>query len=822
MKKRTYLTLLLIYTAILSLSAIERPNDSKYHIRITKPDLNNYGNQFRMGTATRPDGSTLYANSTGILLNGQAVLPVMGEFHYSRFPDTEWRKELLKMKAGGINIIASYIFWIHHEETEGNYNFEGQRNLRKFIEICQELDLPFVLRIGPWCHGECRNGGLPEWLVTSGIPLRSNNDVYLEKVNTWFKNLYNHIQGMMWKDGGPVIAVQIENEFGGSGEHLMTLKGMIQKVGFDAPLYTRTGWPKLSSSVPFGEILPLYGDYADGFWDRSTAAMPGDYGKSYTFRSFRNSTVIATEQLPKQSDKDNPDDVGYPYFTCELGGGMMTSYHRRISIDPMDIFAMSLVRIGSGSNMPGYYMYHGGTNPVGAHTTLNEQQASNFTYHNDLPVKTYDFQAPLGEFGQINPHYHLLRPLHLFLQDFGHELALMPASFPKDAPTDFNDDSVLRWSVRSNGESGYVFVNNYHRLKTVTPKNDVQFTIDLPDERIVFPGNPITIPSDASFFMPINMKLGHSKLIYSTAQPIANIKHGNESTIVFKQNASIPSDFVFEDMGITVKASSGNLRRQNNRIYLENIKAGTDAAIRITQADQSAITIILLDEAQSLAFWKGKLAGKELFFLSTSGLTFRKDELQMEDERKDYFSVAIYPDPKSLSHNEKQLTGKPDGIFTRFTIPIPQLKPIRATGIQLKKESLPLREITTGRSKVAEMPSNDDFNHAAQWKIILSEPVDNQRDIFLRFPYTGDVARIYRNDELLTDNFYNGKVFEVGLKRYTPIEREQLSIKILPLQRNSLIYYPASSLPNFNSSGYAIDMPRIEIIEKYSLTLRLQ
>lgn len=370
----------------LSLSAEEYNN----YVKVVKPNSKNHGNLFRMGTAINPMGTTLQVDSYGILLNGQPMTPVMGEFHYSRFPATEWRKELLKMKAGGINIIASYIFWIHHEEIEGKYNWEGQCNLRKFIELCRELDLLFVLRIGPWCHGEARNGGIPEWMVNSGIKLRGNDEAYLEKVNTWFTALFSQVQGLMWKDGGSIIAVQIENEYSGSGEHLMSLKNMIQQIGYDAPFYTRTGWPKLSSPVPFGEIIPLYGDYADGFWDRSMKEMPGEYGKSYLFRSFRNSTVIATEQLPKQSDKDNPDDIGYPYFTCELGGGMMTSYHRRVSINPMDVFAMSLVRVGSGSNLPGYYMYHGGTNPVGEFTTMNEEQASNHTNNNDLPVKTYD------------------------------------------------------------------------------------------------------------------------------------------------------------------------------------------------------------------------------------------------------------------------------------------------------------------------------------------------------------------------------------------------------------------------------------------------
>lgn len=819
MRKIVY-SILALCMMTLSLSAREYNSDDGNYIKVAKPNQSNHGTLFRMGTAMSPAGSTLEADSYGVLLNGQPMLPVMGEFHYARFPETEWRKELLKMKAGGINIIASYIFWIHHEEIEGKYNWEGRRNLRKFIELCGELDLMFVLRIGPWCHGEARNGGFPEWMVDSGIKLRSNEAAYLEKVQTWFTQIFNQVQGFMWKDGGPIIAVQLENEYRGRGEHLMTLKKMVQEIGLDAPLYTRTGWPKLSSPVPFGEILPLYGDYADGFWDRSVKEMPGDYGKSYIFRSFRNSTVIATEQLPKQSDKDNPDDIGYPYFTCELGGGMMTSYHRRININPMDVFAMSLVRVGSGSNLPGYYMYHGGTNPTGEATTMNEMQESKFTSHNDLPVKTYDFQAPLGEFGQINPHYHLLRRLHLFLHDFGDELALMAPSFPQNAPADFNDDTVLRWSVRSNGENGFVFVNNYHRLKQLKAKEGVQFTIDLPDEKITFPGKPMTVPSGAAFFMPFNMKLGDSKLVYSTAQPIVKIKQGNDWTFVFAQNKDIPADFVFEDKGITVDAPKAATSKRDNRIYFEDVKPGAAAAIQLKQPNNATITILLLDEANALALWKGKLAGEDRLFLTRSGLTIHQDELQLEDEMKARFSVSIYPAPGNLSMNDKALSGKANGIFTRYEIPVSRKKPIKAKLVQTREASLPLREIKMGRSKVAAMPVDDDFKGAAQWKVVLSEEVDAQRDIYLRFPYVGDVARVYGNGELLTDNFYNGKAFEVGLKRFAPVAKQELTIDILPLQKDAPIYYPQTSLPDFTKSNYAVELPGVEVIEKCCISLR--
>lgn len=818
--KKIIFSLSMLCAVVCSLSAGEYNDSNTNYIKVVPTHLSNSGNQFRMGTAVNPAGSTLQADSYGVLLNGKPMIPVMGEFHYSRFPEAEWRKELLKMKAGGINIIASYIFWIHHEEIEGKYHWEGQYNLRKFIELCRELDLLFVLRIGPWCHGEVRNGGIPEWLVNSGIKLRSNDELYLKKVHTWFTALFGQVKGLMWKDGGPIIAVQIENEYGGSGDHLMTLKKMIQEIGYDAPLYTRTGWPKLSSSISFGEILPLYGDYPDGFWDRSLEEMPGVYGKSYLFRSFRNSTMIATEQLPKQSDKDNPDDVGYPYFTCELGGGMMPGYHRRVNIRPMDVFAMSLVRVGSGSNMPGYYMYHGGTNPTGELTAMNESQSSNYTNYNDLPVKTYDFQAPLGEFGQINPHYHLLRRLHLFLHDFGSELALMSPSFPLDAPTDFNDDSTLRWSVRSNGKSGYVFVNNYHRLKELKAKEDVQFTIALPGEEIIFPEKPVTVPSGASFFMPFNMKLGASKLVYSTAQPIAKMQVGKELTFVFAQNIDIPADFVFEDNGMIEDTSGANPRKRANRICFDDVKAGVETAILLKNPNDTIVRIILLDEARALAFWKGELLGKERFFLTTSGLTFQKDELQLDDEMKDRLAVSIYPAPAELALNGAPLVGKADGVFTRFEIALPERKPVKARLIQTRKPAVPLREIKMGKSNVAEMPVDSDFANAAQWKIVLSETVDAQRDIYLRFPYVGDVARVYCDNELLTDNFYNGKVFEVGLRHFAPVNREQLKIEILPLAKNVPIYYPSSALPDFGSSAYFVDLPRVDVIEKCCITLR--
>lgn len=789
-----------------------------YTVKVREPEKVSLNTCFKMGTATNPIGKSILVNKQGMLFDGVPTIPVMGEIHYSRCPESEWRKELLKMKAGGITVVATYAFWIHHEEEEGVYNWSGERNLRRFTETCKEVGLPLVLRIGPWCHGEARNGGFPEWLVKSGMKLRNNNPEYMEKVRIWYTQLFKQVEGLMWKDGGPVIGVQIENEFRGDGNHLLTLKKMAQEIGLDAPFYTRTGWPKLTRPIPFGEILPLYGDYADGFWDRTVNEMPGDYGKSYLFRSFRNSTVIATEQLPKQSDKDNPDDIGYPYFTCELGGGMMTSYHRRIVIQPMDIYSMSLVRVGSGSNLPGYYMYHGGTNPVGKLSTLNETQVSLLTNHNDLPVKTYDFQAPLGEFGQINPHYHMLRLLHQFLQDFGSDLFQMPASFPTAMQADFKTDSLLRWSVRSNGESGFVFVNNYQRLKELQKKSKVRFTIGLSDGTFVFPDKPLTVQPGTSFILPFNMNLGGINMVYSTAQPVARLAGKEEEVYVFTRINGINPDFVFDAANVQVESSSVKPRMSKGRISFEGAKSGTNATIRLKVPGNKTVSVLLLDEATALSFWKGELAGQERLFITNSELTYDRNRMELTDDARNNFSVSIFPKLQSLKCEGTTVEGKTDGIFTNYQLNRPELSELKVTVDQVKEVELPMREITIGAAKVAQQPDDADFDKAAVWKIKLPANVDPSRDLYLQIPYIGDVARLYLNGKLLTDNFYNGRTFELGMKRFSPdIYKEELLLKILPLRKESPIYLPVKGWNDWKDGR--VELPGIKLKEKYTFHL---
>lgn len=501
-------------------------------------------------------------DSKSLIIDGKRVMPAMGEVHYSRIPAAEWCREVQKMKDGGISLIACYVFWNHVEEIENQYDWSGERNLRQFLEICHDEGFPVVLRVGPFCHGEVRCGGIPDWVVASGCDLRTEDPKFLNYVRRLYHQIYAQVVGLQWKDGGPVIAVQFDNEYGGHGSYLMALKHIAEEIGFDCPFYTRTGWPELSTPTPYGELIPLYGDYADGFWDRTTEETAGEYYKAFNFKSARTSEAIASEQLD-YSDKESAESKNeqYPYFTCELGGGMITGYHRRVYMYPEDAYSMAVVKLGSGSNLLGYYMYHGGTNPEGKLTYLNETQKTPYTNWNELPVKTYEFQAPIGEFGQLNPHYYMLRKLHLFMQDYGEVLSEMDATFPCSQDIPKGDDTHLRWSYRSSGNCGFIFVNNYERLQNLTAKKNVGFDVC----GVKFPR--ITIPSGTSCIFPVNI----DGIKYATAQIIAK-RNGN---IYLEQIPGIPTTIEVDGKILrNVKALGAETPVYNNIYLLDSNEAG--------------------------------------------------------------------------------------------------------------------------------------------------------------------------------------------------------------------------------------------------------
>ena len=707
---------------------------------------------FKLGTTKNPAGHEISVSSRSLLFDGQPVFPVMGEFHYSRVPQAEWREELLKMKAGGVDIVATYVFWIHHEEVQGQLDWSGQRDLKKFVQTCGELGLKVIVRCGPWCHGEVRNGGFPDWVVAhKDWKLRSTDTNFLAATKILYGEISKQLSGELWKDSGPVIGIQVDNEFGGSPNYLMALKKIAIESGLDVPLYIKTGWPAMRTPAPLGELIPLFGAYADGFWTRNLKPMDGKDWENFIFKSERTDAGIGNDTLKADKSGDTAGTEKYPHLTCEVGGGMPASYHRRMNYDERDVEAVVLTQLGGGSSLLGYYMYHGGQNPEGKLSTLQESQATG--YPNDLPVKSYDFNAPLGEFGQINLQYYWLRRLHLFLHDFGAPLAQMPVTLPDLHPTNKDDLATLRWAVRSDGHRGYVFVNNYQRLQPMPEKKDVQFKLNLPGGELIFPAKPVTVPADAFFFWPFNFDLGGVRLVYATAQPICQTDDGKVRTIFFAETRGVKAEFVFDPQTLAQPAAA--------QTVFHDVAPSRHATISLKARGGGEIQIVLLNEADSLSLRKNDV-GRAVF----------------EKNQK--------PAKTTIKTELLQPAGPPRAIA-----------------------------FSTGKSHIALAPADDDFTNAAIWKIRLPAKLDSSLHPLLRIHYVGDMARLTLNGRLIEDNFYCGREFDLGLARHAPeILRGDLRLEILPLRRDAPIFLEPKARPDFGTHESLLKLQSVEMISQ--------
>ncbi len=504
-------------------------------------------NHLKLG-GSNPKGERIEVNSRYLERGGKPWIPIVGEFHFSRYDSSRWEVELAKMKAGGINTVSTYLFWIYHEEEENQFCFEGDLDIRKFILLSQKVGLDVVIRIGGWSHGECRNGGLPDWLLKKDYAVRDNNEDYLAQIYKWFGKIYEQVQGLFYKDGGNIVAVQLENELVDNAAHLAKLKEIALEIGIEAPIFTVTGWNSAyGARIPEEEVLPVFGGYCEAPWAAHREKLSPS--TNFFFLKQRNDSAIGADLIPlaKGEEKEIPYHW-YPFATCELGGGLQPTHHRRPIVSPMDIYAVALTKLGCGNHMPGYYMYHGGTNKIGKNTTLQESRATG--YPNDYSILSYDFQAPLGEYGQVREHYRLLKLLHLFLHDYEEMFARMTACMGKETVS-IHDRKKLRYAMCTDGEAGFIFVNHHQRLDALEDVSEISFETPvgiLPE---------ISVKGDIAFFLSFGLKLAGEKLDYALAQPLCIIG----STHFFMEIPGITASYSVNGKIYTERDfTQGNLR----------------------------------------------------------------------------------------------------------------------------------------------------------------------------------------------------------------------------------------------------------------------
>jgi hypothetical protein len=737
----------------------------------------------------------LAINSQYLTLDGKPWLPVMGEFHYSRYPNQYWAEELEKMKAGGVQVVSTYVFWIHHEEIEGEFDWTGQRNLREFLELCKDRGLYVLLRIGPFAHGEVRNGGLPDWILEKTKP-RTNDPAYLNYVRRYYAQIAGQTHGLLWKDGGPIIGVQLENEYSKTGDlagaaHIQGLKEMARAAGLDVPLYTVTGWEH--AAYPPDEVVPVFGDYPDAFWDGSLNMLPAS--GAYLFDLQREAPNV-------------------PYLLAEAGGGMEVAYHRRPVVSSDDVAAIAITHIGSGANLYGYYMYQGGANPQGERVSLQESAATDHVY--DLPVVSYDFEAPLGEFGQERESYRKLREIHLFLHDFGSELATMPAVLPVEQPTNAADLKTLRASFRGNGKSGFLFVNNHVRDYPTAEHGAVRFSIQLANGSMIVPSAPVRIETDQYFIWPVNLTIASATLTYATAQLLCKIDAGAKSYFFFVANKGIESEFAFAADGVSSLTTSGSKKQSAGVILVRDLHAGPAEAVHFRDRDGHEASIVVLTPEQGSQLSKLALGGQEFVLLSDTTVFVDNDHLRLRSTKAGEMKFAVFPGPR-VAATSVPLVPHQDGLFSEYAVPI-QPSEVKVNVRQLRPagKAAPTRP---GQYN-AIAPTDDDWRNAAQWAIQVEHgQAPNVDDVFLDIQYVGDVARFESGTALLDDDFYKGTDWEIGLKRFgigTPT-----TLEVLPLRNDAPIFLQPELRPTIKDANGTASVIGISAHPEYQTTVQL-
>ena len=738
---------------------------------------------------TSPQGGSISVNSYYMSIDGKPVIPVMGEFHYSRYPAEQWEEEIVKMKAGGVTIVPTYVFWNIHEEVEGVFRWDGQRDLRQFLMLCKKHDMPVIIRIGPFCHGEIRNGGFPDWLFAKPLEVRSNDPEYLKYVQRLYGEIGRQMQGLYYKDGGPVIGCQLENELQHSAapwaicypgesrdytaasynageasfgvdtqtrkatraelgeQHMRTLKQLAREAGIDVPFYTATGWG--NAAVIPNETLPVTAAYPYATW---TKPHPSPF--------------LMFKDMQAQPDyspvRYNPQD--YPSLSAEMGAGIQITYARRPYCYAEAAEAMMVRCLGSGSNGIGYYMYHGGSTPkqVGG-VGFFADEAGN------VPKINYDFQAPIGEFGLTRPAYRNLRLLHSFLADFGNRLApmetVLPEGWEKMTP-DNRDD--LRYCMRYRGGAGFVFMINFQDHDTLRhDMRNLQLKLNLVGETLRIPENgTFTLCKDQSVMLPFNFEMDGALLKYATAQLLMKIDDQGTDHYFFFAPEGMTPEYVFD------KAS---VRGKNKFTPMAGFKS--TFAIKTRSGKSIKVTTLTRQQALNALKVNGKLLIADATVLPTAD---GADLLCLGQNTVDYI---VYPSKNG---------------FKPQTVTVPAVTP------QYEVQKAGPRRMSV---KMESLRKNDS---------------SQVQEYFLRIHYLGDVAMAFMKGQLVQDHFYYGDPWTIGLKRYyDDLSSEPLTFYFRPLKKDApfLGDLPAWAVPDF-SNGPVIDIKSVEVIPEYKISIK--
>jgi len=348
-------------------------------------------------------------------LDGKPFQIISGELHYERIPREYWRDRLKKARAMGLNTISTYVFWNAHEPKPGVYDFSGMLDVAEFVRIAQQEGLYVILRPGPYACAEWDLGGLPAWLLADpDIRLRSADEKFLVPAERWLKRLGKELAPLQLMRGGPIIAVQVENEYGSFGSpaegdkhYLGRILAALRDAGLgEVLLYTADGGDEL----PAGTLPDIHAVVNFG---------PGE----------------AKDEFAKLQ-KFRP---GRPMMSGEYWAGWFDHWGEKHHDTDVKQQAEELDWILSQGYSINLYMFHGGT-------SFGFMNGANWENAYEPDVTSYDYDAPVSESGALSKKYFAFRDV-IAKHRAGEKFPDSPAALPViDVPEFELAESAPLWA----------------------------------------------------------------------------------------------------------------------------------------------------------------------------------------------------------------------------------------------------------------------------------------------------------------------------------------------------------------------------------------
>jgi hypothetical protein len=373
-------------------------------------------------------------------------------------------------------------------------------------------------------------------------------------------------------------------------------------------------------------------------------------------------------------------------------------------------------------------------------------------------------------------------------------------------------------AVRSDSRSGFIFLNNYQKDHPLPVQKGVRVEVKLSSGVVNVPLLPVDIPSGAYTFWPVNLPVGPAILTHATAEPLCRLD--DPGTMLFFAWPGIAPEFVFDAAAdVTIEAPGAHVKRMGNKVMVLGLVPSLSSAIEIRGKDGRHTQVLLLTREQARNIWKAQLGGRDRLVYSPADVYFDGDNLHLQSTDPANLKFGLFPDLDRDTAGFHRVAA--EGIFKSYAAVV---EPVHIDAeVRQIREAGQAAALRMGQD-VALAPEESAFEKAARWSIHVADvksPAIGQ--ILLRIAYQGDVARVYAGGRLVTDDFYHGTAWDIGLRDIPAQDLKQgLELQILPLRADAPIYLASDARPSIPSGGQLAHLGEVRVLPEYQAVADLR